>query len=353
MDSSSEQNIAYDLALKILIIGDSGVGKTSLVLSFTSKYTEYSAPTIGVDFKIKYLTVGGKKLKLTIWDTAGQERFRTLISSYYRSAQGILLVYDVTRRETFTNLTDVWTKEVDLYSTNKNCIKMLVGNKVDKESERVVSREEGIELAKQLGCLFYECSAKTKKNVDQCFQELALKIMKGPGDSGVGKTSLVLSFTAKYTEYSAPTIGVDFKIKYLTVGGKRLKLTIWDTAGQERFRTLITSYYRAAQGILLVYDVTRKETFTNLSDVWTKEIDLYSTNKNCIKMLVGNKVDKESERAVSREEGIELAKQLGCLFYECSAKTKENVDQCFHELALKTYPCAVHVVVTLPSMEFF
>ncbi|CAL5387727.1 unnamed protein product [Camellia sinensis] len=181
MDSSSEQDIAYDLALKILIIGDSGVGKTSLVLSFTSKYTEYSAPTIGVDFKIKYLTVGGKKLKLTIWDTAGQERFRTLISSYYRSAQGILLVYDVTRRETFTNLSDVWTKEVDLYSTNKNCIKMLVGNKVDKESERVVSREEGIELAKQLGCLFYECSAKTKKNVDQCFQELALKIMKGPG----------------------------------------------------------------------------------------------------------------------------------------------------------------------------
>ncbi|CAL5389400.1 unnamed protein product [Camellia sinensis] len=185
MDSSSEQNIAYDLALKILIIGDSGVGKTSLVLSFTSKYTEYSAPTIGTNCD--------RFLNSVLYVAAGQERFRTLISSYYRSAQGILLVYDVTRRETFTNLSDVWTKEVDLYSTNKNCIKMLVGNKVDKESERVVSREEGIELAKQLGCLFYECSAKTKKNVDQCFQELALKtysfyianvtmyIMKGPG----------------------------------------------------------------------------------------------------------------------------------------------------------------------------
>ncbi|KAK2992910.1 hypothetical protein RJ640_024064 [Escallonia rubra] len=129
--------------------------------------------------------------------------------------------------------------------------------------------------------------------------------------------------------------GVDFKIKLFTVGGKRLKLTIWDTAGQERFRTLTSSYYRGAQGIILVYDVTRRETFTNLSDVWAKELDLYSTNQNCVKMLVGNKVDRESERAVSREEGIALAKEHGCLFLECSAKTRENVEQCFNELALK------------------
>uniref|UniRef100_A0A452YBU3 Uncharacterized protein n=1 Tax=Aegilops tauschii subsp. strangulata TaxID=200361 RepID=A0A452YBU3_AEGTS len=86
----------------------------------------------GVDFKIKFLTVGGKKLKLTIWDTAGQERFRTITSSYYRGAQGIILVYDVAKRESFTNLGDVWTKEIDSNSSNKDCIKMLVGNKVDK-----------------------------------------------------------------------------------------------------------------------------------------------------------------------------------------------------------------------------
>ncbi|KAL2481341.1 Ras-related protein RABC2a [Abeliophyllum distichum] len=149
----------------------------------------------GVDFKIKLLTVGGKKVKLTIWDTAGQERFRTLTSSYYRGAQAIILVFDVTRRDSFTNLSDVWAKEVELYSTNQECIKMLVGNKVDRESERLVSREEGASLAKDLGCLFRECSAKTRENVEQCFEELALKIMEMPSlleeGSNMGKRNIL------------------------------------------------------------------------------------------------------------------------------------------------------------------
>ncbi|MBA0804184.1 hypothetical protein Gohar_014331, partial [Gossypium harknessii] len=88
--------------------------------------------------------------------------------------------YDVTRRETFTNLSDVWAKEVELYSTNEDCVKILVGNKIDRESERAVSKEEGIELAKELGCTFIECSAKTGQNVQQCFVDLALEIMQVP-----------------------------------------------------------------------------------------------------------------------------------------------------------------------------
>ncbi|CAH8385612.1 unnamed protein product [Eruca vesicaria subsp. sativa] len=194
MGSSSGQS-GYDLSFKILLIGDSGVGKSSLLVSFISNTVEDLAPTIGVDFKIKQLTVGDKRLKLTIWDTAGQERFRTLTSSYYRGAQGIILVYDVTRRETFTNLVDVWTKEIELNSTNQDCVTMLVGNKVDRESERGVSREEGIALAKELKCMFLECSATTRKNVEQCFEELALKIMEIPslleeGSSAVKKNIL-------------------------------------------------------------------------------------------------------------------------------------------------------------------
>ncbi|WMV26600.1 hypothetical protein MTR67_019985 [Solanum verrucosum] len=206
-----------------------GVGKSSLLLSFTSDAFEDLSPTIvseltnilrdsadsalelnlaGVDFKVKHVTLGGKKLKLAIWDTAGQERFRTLTSSYYRGAQGIIMVYDVTRRDTFTNLSDIWAKEIDLYSTNQECIKMLVGNKVDKESERVVSKKEGIEFAREYGCLFIECSAKTRVNVEQCFEELVLKILDTPsllaeGSAGVRKNI----FRQKPPESDASTSG--------------------------------------------------------------------------------------------------------------------------------------------------
>ncbi|KAJ0714445.1 putative small monomeric GTPase [Helianthus annuus] len=201
MSSSSGQ---YDLSFKILLIGDSGVGKSSLLVSFISNTVDDLAPTIGVDFKIKLFTVGGKRLKLTIWDTAGQERFRTLTSSYYRGAQGIILVYDVTRRETFTNLSEIWAKEVDLYSTNQDCVKMLVGNKVDKDSERFVSREEGAALAKELGCLFLECSARTQENVHQCFEELAQKIMEVPSLLEEGST-VVKNVMKQKPEHQART----------------------------------------------------------------------------------------------------------------------------------------------------
>jgi len=205
--SSGQSGGSCDLSFKILLIGDSGVGKSSLLVSFISNSVEDLSPTIGVDFKIKLLTVGGKKLKLTIWDTAGQERFRTLTSSYYRGAQGIILVYDVTRRDTFTNLSDVWAKEVELYSTNQDCVKMLVGNKVDIDSERVVSREEGIALAKELGCLLLECSAKTRENVEQFFEELALKIMEVPSLLEEGSTVVKRNILKQKQEYQAPPSG--------------------------------------------------------------------------------------------------------------------------------------------------
>ncbi|KAI4371322.1 hypothetical protein MLD38_019570 [Melastoma candidum] len=180
----------HDLSFKILLIGDSGVGKSSLLLTFIPSSLEDLSPTIGVDFKIKLLKVGGRRLKLTIWDTAGQERFRTLTSSYYRNVQGIVLVYDVTRRESFTNLCDVWAKEMELYSTNRSCVKMLVGNKVDRDSERMVSTKEGMALAEETGCLFLECSARTRENVEKCFEELTMKIMEDPNLLEEGSTAI-------------------------------------------------------------------------------------------------------------------------------------------------------------------
>eukprot|EP00252_Welwitschia_mirabilis_P011167 TRINITY_DN2510_c0_g1_i2.p1 TRINITY_DN2510_c0_g1~~TRINITY_DN2510_c0_g1_i2.p1 ORF type:complete len:167 (+),score=26.44 TRINITY_DN2510_c0_g1_i2:436-936(+) len=129
---SSPSSDSFGHVFKVLLIGDSGVGKSSLLLRFTNDTFDDLPPTVGIDFRFRRMTIGGKRLKLAIWDTAGQERFRTMTSAYYRGAQGVILVYDVTRRETFTSLSEVWLKELDLYSTYQDCVKMVVGNKIDK-----------------------------------------------------------------------------------------------------------------------------------------------------------------------------------------------------------------------------
>jgi len=174
-------NEPFDHLLKVLLVGDSGVGKSSLLMRFTADaFDESSAPTIGVDFRLKFINIQDKRLKMTIWDTAGQERFRTLTSSYYRGAQGIIFAYDVTRRETFESIEDIWMKEVDMYSTVDDAVKMVVANKVDKEEEREVSIEEGQSFARKHGCLFVETSAKANTAVGQAFEELVLKVLETP-----------------------------------------------------------------------------------------------------------------------------------------------------------------------------
>ncbi|CAE7197727.1 rab-18 [Symbiodinium pilosum] len=145
----------HDHLFKLLIIGDSGVGKSSILLRFCDdEFNEKQASTIGVDFKTKFMQVRGKKLKLALWDTAGQERFRTLTSSYYRGAQGIILCYDCTQRSSFEHV-KFWQDEVRKYSTNQDAILMLVSNKVDLADQQV-TRTEGEEFAFANSMMFIE-----------------------------------------------------------------------------------------------------------------------------------------------------------------------------------------------------
>ncbi|UXI17602.1 hypothetical protein NH340_JMT03545 [Sarcoptes scabiei] len=179
-------NPDYDYLFKLLLIGDSGVGKSCLLLRFADDtYTESYISTIGVDFKIRTIELDGKTIKLQIWDTAGQERFRTITSSYYRGAHGIIVVYDVTDMDTFHNVKH-WLQEIERYACD-NVKKFLIGNKADVTGKKVVDFATAKEFADNLGIPFIETSAKNATNVEQAFLMMAseIKASVGPSDKEV------------------------------------------------------------------------------------------------------------------------------------------------------------------------
>eukprot|EP00731_Ephydatia_muelleri_P027921 Em0019g794a len=183
----------YDYLFKLLLIGTTGVGKSSLLLRFTDDtYTDTYITTIGVDFKIRTMSMDdGKTVKLQIWDTAGQERFKTITSSYYRGANGIIIVYDVTDQDSFTDI-KMWLKEVEKYSSANVC-KVLIGNKSDLTSKRVIDYKVGKEFADQLKMPFLETSARDSTNVEQAFLIMVGEIKRAqePSIGRSGDTSLV------------------------------------------------------------------------------------------------------------------------------------------------------------------
>jgi len=173
------QNGDVVATLKILMIGENGVGKSSLSLRFVDGFFHPKQPaTLNVDIKRKTITIDGNAVKLAIWDTAGQERYRALIPSHYRGAQGAIFVYDVCNRESFNKLGQ-WLKELETHSTKSNIVKMVVANKIDKEHHQV-TRVEGLRFAIQHGMPFIEASAKTSEGVKNAFDELVQKILETP-----------------------------------------------------------------------------------------------------------------------------------------------------------------------------
>ena len=168
-------NSEYDYLFKLLLIGDSGVGKSCLLLRFADDtYTESYISTIGVDFKSRTIKLDGKTIKLQIWDTAGQERFRTITSSYYRGTHGIIVVFDVTDQESFDNVKQ-WLHEIDRYAS-ANVKKLLVGNKCDLASKRAVPTEQAAAFAESLGVEYLETSAKSALNVEKAFTAIAREV---------------------------------------------------------------------------------------------------------------------------------------------------------------------------------
>ena len=167
----------YDYLFKLIIVGDTNVGKTNIMSKYIKDQFNFnSKSTIGVEFGTKILTIENKKIKAQIWDTAGQERYKSITSAYYKGAKGALVVYDITNKFTFESV-DKWVQDLNSYG-DKNLTLLLVGNKSDLEEKRQVNKEDGEEKAKSFGLGFIETSACSGDNIDQAFDIMLKEVLK-------------------------------------------------------------------------------------------------------------------------------------------------------------------------------
>ena|SRR3990167_2079432 len=169
----------YDFLLKIVMVGDSFTGKSCFMERFLYDCcTESRGATIGVDFKITYRNIQRELVKVQFWDQAGQDRFRTRSNSYYRGAHWIIIMYDITNAESFARVTSMWLHEINTLYHNYSTSKIIIGNKRDLELSRVVKTEEGRKLADEIGAAFYEVSAKTGENCEECMIDILWQTMR-------------------------------------------------------------------------------------------------------------------------------------------------------------------------------
>ena len=160
---------------KIILVGESGVGKTSIISRYLNRYQEKTEVTYGAYFSNKTIIVDGYKINFEIWDTAGQERYRVVTKNYFNTSDGFLVIYDITNRESFLNINN-WIEQINtLVGGNVKCI--IFGNKNDLNEGRKVSIKEGEEMAKKYNCKFYETSAKEGNNLEEGFYDITKDVL--------------------------------------------------------------------------------------------------------------------------------------------------------------------------------
>ncbi|XP_077451739.1 ras-related protein Rab-8B-like [Stigmatopora argus] len=195
----------YDYLFKLLLIGDSGVGKTCLLFRFSEdSFNTTFISTIGIDFKIRTIELDGKRVKLQIWDTAGQERFRTITTAYYRGAMGIMLVYDISNEKSFENIKN-WIRNIEEHAS-ADVEKMVLGNKCDMTDRRQVSKDRGEKLAIDYGVKFMETSAKTSLNVEEAFFTMGRDILHNLSAKTSDNSAVVSGKALKITEKKSKRI---------------------------------------------------------------------------------------------------------------------------------------------------
>jgi Ras-related protein Rab-8A len=178
---TNNQGVVFN-SYKVLLLGNSYVGKTCILLRFSEDiFKENYDVTIGLNYRIKSMTVENKPIKMQIWDTSGEEKFKAIAKNFYRGAHGVLLVYDICQKNSFLDVKS-WIEQIIENADNDDIVMILCGNKCDNEKERKISREEGENLAKNYGIPFFECSAKNNININKMFETMAQKIFTKVGN---------------------------------------------------------------------------------------------------------------------------------------------------------------------------
>ncbi|VDL78487.1 unnamed protein product [Nippostrongylus brasiliensis] len=362
----------YDYLFKVVLIGDSGVGKSNLLSRFArNSFNLESKSTIGVEFATRTVEIDGRLIKAQIWDTAGQERYRAITSAYYRGAVGALLVYDICMAALYVLCgSPSYRSLVASWIIRKvTTIKSSLASGLPKYSRihccpTVVLKVVLVEARSR----FCSKNILHRKRWSQPLMSMIIfiKVVILIGDSGVGKSNLLSRFARNtFSIESKSTIGVEFSTKIIMIDGKRIMAQIWDTAGQERFKTVTTAYYRGAQGALIIYDISeltnhllniakllpsidrvRRKIMIQLDELFTLRStetpkpssfdscqqwlhDLREQSERVSVTLVGNKTDLRLMRQVPKETAAKYASENNLSFIETSALDSSNVEKAF------------------------
>ncbi|OMJ71854.1 hypothetical protein SteCoe_29824 [Stentor coeruleus] len=365
--SVQEENNEQVFLYKVILVGDSGTGKSSIISCLSCNYfTENYIPTVGIEFKIISFHINNSLVKLQVWDTAGQEKHRPIIPAYYKGSNCIIIIYNSHNRKKFENITN-WLEDIDR-NAPENCYVVLLENEFDNYKKQV-EEHEGPELANKFDLHYFKSNLKNGHQIQSLFSNIAKILInstdiKRPnyiniinknsmtnevkshvnnydyfmnliiiGDSGTGKSSLLLRYSDDvFSESYISTIGIDFKVCSLKIEEKNLEIKIWDTAGDEKFRTITFYYYKNAHVIMIVYDASNRKSFDNLG-YWIEMAHKYTEEKFLMCLVENARFDMV--RQVENFEGEEIAKKENAVFFKVDVKTKEGVDELFEKCARK------------------
>ena len=363
-----ENQIEYNSFKKVLIFGNAGSGKTSLVERLKKGSFTEESPSDS-EFITHKLTIEfgqNKNLNINLYEIRIDENFNKnseLLDSFLYECQCALFLVDITNEESFELIESLISNiEINKYPYLKM---ILIQNKCDLENNRKISKEKfGDFINKNNSIDNLEISSKDGKNIPELINKINIAVNESKnklplnivsetqvqkkslmnvsgslslvlvGDKAVGKTCLINRYFKNRFSPTISNIGIDKDIKFVKLGEEEYKLTVWDTVGQERFRALPRKYYQNADGVLLLFDVTDEETFMHVND-WIKDVkDNSGKESDVVIYILGNKIDMP-ERVITKEKAEEFAKSLGLKYFEISCKINMNIPEVIARMVME------------------